>query len=125
MDYYEETWPEFHERMQSDARARTAARMNRTVDTIIGAIEARVAEREQAQLFQQQRAAFEGVVWWLASGNGSGETFVESDEWTEEERKARPEKAGRRGGLVRLRKWCGALKETARKVKERLEDWRG
>ena len=125
MDYYEESWAEFHERMQADARARSAARMDRTVDTIVGAIEARVTERERAQRFQQQRAAFEGVVWWLASANGSGESFVESDEGNVEDRKTRLGRSERRGGMARLRKWCGALKKTARAVKERLEDWRG
>ena len=124
-DYYEESWSEFHERMQSAARARSAARMERTVDTIVGAIEARVAERDRAQRFHQQRAEFEGVAWWLASGNESGETFGESDEWNGADSKARPRKAERRRGLGKLMKWCGALKQTARKVKERLGDWRG
>ena len=111
--------------MQSAARARAAARMNRTVDTIIGGIEARVAERERRQQRHQQRSAFEGVVWWLDSGNGSGETFRESDEWVVEDRKSQPDRSERRGGMRRLRKWCGALKKTARKFKERVEDWRG
>ena len=80
-DYYEESWAEFHERMQNAARVRSAARINRTVDTIVGAIEARIAERDRAQRFYQQRAEFEGVAWLLASRNESGETFGESDKW--------------------------------------------